>query len=148
MHSTIDLTYIAIWAIVRLLRNESLHRHHRYVAIGLPYNFDFLFCFRNFPPTLSELFGTWALSWVYFFLFLVGSRHHPKVMNIPAPNIPDQQPLCDSNTPRTLTPHETQVEHPHHVLHDHELNSEVCPETGRLLRTSPEVWRELKTTSG
>jgi hypothetical protein len=26
MHSTIDLTYIAIWAIVRLLRIESLHR--------------------------------------------------------------------------------------------------------------------------
>jgi hypothetical protein len=29
-----------------------------------------------------------------------------------------------------------------------ELNPEVHPEIGRLLRTSPEVWRELKTTSG
>jgi hypothetical protein len=26
MHSIVDLTYIAIWAIVRLLRNESLQR--------------------------------------------------------------------------------------------------------------------------
>jgi hypothetical protein len=29
-----------------------------------------------------------------------------------------------------------------------ELNPEVRPEIGRLLRTSPEVWREFKTTSG
>ncbi|KAG1767650.1 hypothetical protein EDD22DRAFT_844426 [Suillus occidentalis] len=29
-----------------------------------------------------------------------------------------------------------------------ELNPDVHPEIGRLLRTSPEVWKELKTTSG
>jgi hypothetical protein len=29
-----------------------------------------------------------------------------------------------------------------------ELNPDVCPKIGRLLRTSPEGWRELKTTSG
>jgi hypothetical protein len=29
-----------------------------------------------------------------------------------------------------------------------ELNPDVRPEIGRLPRTSPEVWKELKTTSG
>jgi hypothetical protein len=29
-----------------------------------------------------------------------------------------------------------------------ELNPDICPEIGRLCRTSPEVWKELKTTSG
>ncbi|KAG1847695.1 hypothetical protein DFJ58DRAFT_843138 [Suillus subalutaceus] len=40
-------------------------------------------------------------------------------LNAAAPNIPDQQPLRDSNTPRPLTPHKTQDERPHDNLpHD------------------------------
>ncbi|KAG1830082.1 hypothetical protein DFJ58DRAFT_737080 [Suillus subalutaceus] len=40
-------------------------------------------------------------------------------LNAAAPNIPDQQPLRDSNHPRPLTPHKTQDERPHDNLpHD------------------------------
>ncbi|KAG1889693.1 uncharacterized protein F5891DRAFT_1198463 [Suillus fuscotomentosus] len=34
-------------------------------------------------------------------------------LNLVAPTIPDQQPLCDSSTPHPRTPSKTQDEHPH-----------------------------------